>query len=596
MKKRQRNSANILRLSAAGGVWLFLCLELFAGLALLGQAGFSLIPDAVYETNGDVRSIRVPVTECSNVTATPIVVGNWLVYPMHDFGFNCENLGPYRLTLMGYNFEDSLLYDLSPLRATGEATLLYRPDRGLVYWNVTKAQGFATVLVLDDVSFSLQQRINAGMTSDASGTFLGELYYFGTVNVPDEPCQDPINPNCGAVFACDEDGNIVLQLNTDDGFRSWVGAGITTDGEYLYVGGSPETKGSGEYEYLYGCTVIKLDRDLNIVATFDPGEQGCYRVPYPGLNADAVGGEIVPDGSGLWVQYVRPNDAGMKSVLYRLDLDLQEQSRVEFDFRLDLQTAAFYAAPTIDKDGNVYAPITLPEGESGMQAVLYKVTIAGDTTRLAGISGSYAYASPTLADDRYVLFATDGRLDIYTIDGTLVRTDTLGTEARVLASPVLHGGLIYVLQEDGTLNIIANSGLSGYGEAIWPRYRRDNHGSGVLPDSITTSVAAAKTRMPAVFNLEQNHPNPFSAQGDPTRSPETAIRFTLSVADDVELRIYDIRGRLVRTLVRGIRNAGAHTVHWDGRDARGQALPAGIYLYRLRVGEAEQVRSMMLMR
>ncbi|NOX63755.1 MAG: hypothetical protein GXP42_17660 [Chloroflexi bacterium] len=459
---------------------------------------FPPISDAVYGDLDGVQYIQIPTTECTNLTATPIVVNEWLVYPMHDYGFNCDNGSPYRLTLFGYNMIDGLLYDLSPTRATGEATLLYRPEEGVVYWNVTKVVGHGTVLVLDDATFTEQRRLSVGMSSDASGVYLDGLYYFGTVNTPNEFCQEPINPNCGALFAADSDGVIVEQLNTDDGFRSWVGAGITTDGNYLYVGGSPQTLGEDKDQYLYGCTVVKLDKELNIVAAFDPGEQGCFRVPYTGLSEDAVGGEpVLGAQDDLWVQYVRPNDDSYETILYRLNKDLQELCRVAFEFRLDLQTAAFYAAPTVDKEGNVYAPITLPVGEDAHKAALYRIAPDCRATLLVEVSDSYAYATPTLADDRYALFATDGRLGVYTLDGSLVAEYALASNARVLAGPVIHEGVIYVVQEDGTINVIAESGVSDYGTAVWPRYRRDNFGSATLGQDAT--VPASVIFLPAMM-------------------------------------------------------------------------------------------------
>jgi len=103
----------------------------------------------------------------------------------------------------------------------------------------------------------------------------------------------------------------------------------------------------------------------------------------------------------------------------------------------------------------------------------------------------------------------------------------------------------------------------------------------------TTSVSEAAAP-PGEFVLWQNYPNPFN--------PETAIRYRLSAANDVELTIFDLTGRRVRTLVRGRQNAGAHTVTWDGRDARGQAVASGVYLYRLVGGGQVQVRRMVVIR
>lgn len=438
------------------------------------------IPDATYGQEGDVAYVKIPTTECANLTATPIVVGDWLVYPMHEHGRGCQNHSPYWHALFGYHLREGKLYLLYE-GSSGEAPLLYDPAGETVYWNVVND---ATVLTFEADSFALKRRVNLQATSDSSGTILDGLYYLGTINSPDPVCQrDPINPNCGALFALDGDGNVVHRLTTEQGFRAWIGTGATTDGEFLYWGTAAQTvreKTGDETEYLYGCSVVKTDRELNVLAAFDPGDLACYKLPYEGANMDSLSGEVVPDGKGLWAQYVRPNDESMKTVLYRLDLDLRERCRVAFDFEPQTQTVGFYGAPTVDREGNAYVPATVPDGEETRRAQLWRVTPDCQATLLAEVPGAWAQASPTLADDRYVLFATDGRLQVLTMEGQPVRDVALASPARVLTAPVLYEGSVYVVQEDGTLNILRHSGLAGYGQALWPRYRHDNAGSGAL--------------------------------------------------------------------------------------------------------------------
>jgi hypothetical protein len=76
-------------------------------------------------------------------------------------------------------------------------------------------------------------------------------------------------------------------------------------------------------------------------------------------------------------------------------------------------------------------------------------------------------------------------------------------------------------------------------------------------------------------------PNPFN--------PATRISFTISgnaAAVPVDLRVYDVGGRLVKTLLQGARHAGEHEVVWQGRDDGGRPVQAGIYIVRVRAGEA----------
>ncbi|MBK9304444.1 MAG: T9SS type A sorting domain-containing protein [bacterium] len=69
------------------------------------------------------------------------------------------------------------------------------------------------------------------------------------------------------------------------------------------------------------------------------------------------------------------------------------------------------------------------------------------------------------------------------------------------------------------------------------------------------------------------HPNPFN--------PTTTIRFALPAAGSARLAVYDVTGRLVRTLIDGNLAAGAHEASWDGRDAAGRSAASGVYLARL---------------
>ncbi|MDO9171769.1 MAG: FlgD immunoglobulin-like domain containing protein [bacterium] len=80
--------------------------------------------------------------------------------------------------------------------------------------------------------------------------------------------------------------------------------------------------------------------------------------------------------------------------------------------------------------------------------------------------------------------------------------------------------------------------------------------------------------MTAAGCLRPSAPNPFN--------PSTTLRFELDRAGRVELEIFDLAGRRVRTLVRRGFPAGTHAVEWDGCDGGGSALPSGVYLVRLR--------------
>jgi hypothetical protein len=94
--------------------------------------------------------------------------------------------------------------------------------------------------------------------------------------------------------------------------------------------------------------------------------------------------------------------------------------------------------------------------------------------------------------------------------------------------------------------------------------------------------------MTAPFVLEQNYPNPFN--------PVTNIAFSVAVPGLVELRIYDVSGRPVRTLVRGWREAQHYDVAWDGRNDFGIAVASGVYFYTLQAPGYVESKKMVLLK
>jgi hypothetical protein len=104
----------------------------------------------------------------------------------------------------------------------------------------------------------------------------------------------------------------------------------------------------------------------------------------------------------------------------------------------------------------------------------------------------------------------------------------------------------------------------------------------------TTGVAGEATPHRLVTGLDPCRPNPFN--------PWTGITYRLSDAGRVKLRIYDVSGRLVRTLEDGLVSEGAHELRWDGRNATGRPVASGNYFLRLDAPGFMQVRQMTLVR
>jgi len=110
-----------------------------------------------------------------------------------------------------------------------------------------------------------------------------------------------------------------------------------------------------------------------------------------------------------------------------------------------------------------------------------------------------------------------------------------------------------------------------------------------LVDKVTSVEGSqGNLNIPESFELGQNYPNPFN--------PETKVRYTLMRQGEVELSVFDILGRKVKTLTQSKQAAGTYVVSWDGKDNAGRVLSSGIYFYRMRFGSSNKTRKMVLMK
>ena len=85
------------------------------------------------------------------------------------------------------------------------------------------------------------------------------------------------------------------------------------------------------------------------------------------------------------------------------------------------------------------------------------------------------------------------------------------------------------------------------------------------------------------YKLQQNYPNPFN--------PTTEIRYQLANRGHVNISLYDASGAKIAMLLNAPRNAGSHSLHFDG-----SGLASGIYFYRIQAGTFDAVRKMVLMK
>ncbi len=135
--------------------------------------------------------------------------------------------------------------------------------------------------------------------------------------------------------------------------------------------------------------------------------------------------------------------------------------------------------------------------------------------------------------------------------------------------------------------------LVTFREEAWPSrmFGDTTDGDGRYRVELSEVIVAVEEEMegqaiPRHFALNPNYPNPFN--------PSTVIPYHLGEAGHVRLVIYNTLGQRIRTLMDGVREAGPHTVQWDGRSDAGVGAGAGVYIVRMEVGGFVQSRKMVM--
>ena len=213
---------------------------------------------------------------------------------------------------------------------------------------------------------------------------------------------------------------------------------------------------------------------------------------------------------------------------------------------------------------------------------LWRLDASGEWTRHSLIDWKVAPSDATTSD-----LNGDGVLDVVVV----ASNSTVGPALVVWlgqrnGAPVLEG--YYPLPGEG--NQALASDVNGDGNTdlvvLGTSPKSGNGGVSVFINQGTPATAvAAETATPTTFTLGANYPNPFN--------PTTTIPLAVPAgAKNVDLTIYNVLGQPLRRVWTGPLSAGEHRLTWDGRDAQGRPVAAGVYVYRLQVDDQTHARKM----
>jgi len=354
------------------------------------------------------------------------------------------------------------------------------------------------------------------------------------------------------------------------------------------------------------------------------------------LNAFTVS---IPDDGFPVTPVTLPGDANDDGIVNLADFSILAATFGTADLRADFNSDGFVTladfnilATNFGKAVSVSAaPVAMREqsfsfvtGEKGLPSLLvytrYKQSFRTPVSHSAGrLSLCMPDKQPRRGDVVEVaVMAEDASLKAYSFE--------LGYDAKMLQ--LLKGGIaegdflkdtLFVAKEDGLVFSATRSGASegtgvltklrfrlvaeGVARSVVPLWRQRRYDAITLRDVQIVDGSGRFSRLPELHatlrpaphntRLLANYPNPFN--------PETWIPFELAFDAKVKVQIYDVSGRLVRTLDLGHRPAGHYVdgsaaACWDGRNFSGERVASGVYLYRLTAGDFSAMRKMLVLK
>ena len=223
---------------------------------------------------------------------------------------------------------------------------------------------------------------------------------------------------------------------------------------------------------------------------------------------------------------------------------------------------------------------------------LLRINPATGDTAVMGSAAGLSYASLAFSPEgelfasvRPALFNKDA---IYRIDTTNGRASMVGKTGDNAITPAIAfdaSGQLYGLKwtAAGGSKLIRIDPATGAGTEIGETGIQGLQGLAAVSLLATSVTQPGSEAVPGTFALAQNYPNPFN--------PTTTIEYALPHAGYATLKLYNVLGEEVATLVEGQQSAGTFKAKWDASD-----VPSGVYFYRLTAGQHVQTRKMLLMR
>ena len=300
------------------------------------------------------------------------------------------------------------------------------------------------------------------------------------------------------------------------------------------------------------------------------------------FNFEATGADAYTIGDTNYVKLGESDDWTLGMAAADVNNDGKDEVYISgyYDKKVWVITDADGDAGSLDSTGSASKTF------AGNTEIGIMATNTSQTGVAAGAFGVAMGGSPG-SDLTHWMFGSGSVLDSSNWTATTLSVDTIGTGfVPKIASLDWdgdndHDGPDFLLAYQG----VSNSKAFHADSAAWSRvFRVVELWGGAL-----TVVDEFSVLTPEDYKLSQNYPNPFN--------PTTTIEFSLPVANNISLTIYNMVGQEVITLVdQPMMDAGSHSIVWNGLDRDGTSVSSGTYIYKLRYGNMSKVRQMTFMK
>lgn len=385
-----------------------------------------------------------------------------------------------------------------------------------------------------------------------------------------------------ALFGGNNDNGVVFKINVN-------GTGYTP--LHIFTGGNND--GAQPHSCLilvnnvfYGITAEGGTHNHGTIYKINPDGTG-FAVLYSfhsSTGDDSHGRLTLSSGGNKLFGMTKSGGSGTLGVIFSYDI-----SSTNYDVLHNFTGSATDGSTTdhgyLTRSGDTIFGMTQLGGANN-EGVLFSMKEDGSNFQLlhsfgTGTDGSFPYGSLALSNGFLYGTTREGGTND---NGTVFRISTSGADYETLHSlnravtgefpidnVVLNpeGSHLYFFSQRG--GVYDTSGTNSYGTI------------NMLYDLKSIGIQTISSSIPDRFHLEQNYPNPFN--------PSTNIKFSLTDASHVSLKVYDISGKVAATLVNSFQNVGTYSVSFNAA-----GLPSGVYFYTLETDGFTSTKKMVLLK